>query len=183
MWHSTCVGQLLACRWCSAIAQGAPGRRSSSAAELGATGYGAEVAAMSTPHQRSGKYLGAMTHGVETCYLGATSHGADPLDPKTQFVLLRVYLWKSFARKVRKQKMRVTYVLLVCLLKLLICFRSTMSQFVFTQQWILQMLQLLSQFVFTQQWILQMLLLPLTHQLKLLFKNQHQKQRQEERLE
>ena len=47
---------------------------------------------MSTPHQRSGKYLGAMTHGAETCYLGATSHGADPLGPKTQFVLLRVYL-------------------------------------------------------------------------------------------
>ena len=60
--------------------------------ELGATGYGAEVAATSTLYQLSGKYLGAMTHGVETCYLCATSYDADPLGPKTQFIFLWVYL-------------------------------------------------------------------------------------------
>ena len=41
---------------------------------------------MSTAYQLSGKYLGAMTHGVETCYLCATSYDADPLGPKTQFI-------------------------------------------------------------------------------------------------
>ena len=83
------VGQLLARR---AAHPSRLAELSTSSAELGATGYGAEVAATSTPHQLSGKYLDAMTHGAETCYLGATSYGADPLGPKTQFVSLWVYL-------------------------------------------------------------------------------------------
>ena len=85
--------------WTAASAPGSPSleacraeHAAAAGAELGATGYGAEVAATSTPHQLSGKYLDAMTHGAETCYLGTTSHGADPLGPKTQFILLRVYL-------------------------------------------------------------------------------------------
>ena len=87
--------------WTAASAPGSPSLEACRAehlsaaaagAELGATGYGAEVAATSTPHQLSGKYLDAMTHGAETCYLGATSYGADPLGPNTQFVSLWVYL-------------------------------------------------------------------------------------------
>ena len=83
------VGQLLARR---AAHPSRLAELSTSSAELGATGYGAEVAATSTPHQLIGKYLGAMTYGVETSYLGVTSHGADLLSPKMQFVSLWVYL-------------------------------------------------------------------------------------------
>ena len=51
---------------------------------------GAEVTATLTPPQSSGKYL------------GATSHGADLLSLETQFILLGVYLLKSFTRRVKK---------------------------------------------------------------------------------
>ena len=93
--HVASCGTVLALGSCQRAGGAAPSLEEhlgAAAAELGATGSGAEVAAMSTPNQRSGKYLGAMTHGAETCYLGAMSHGADPLGLKTQFVLPRVYL-------------------------------------------------------------------------------------------
>ena len=81
------VGQLLARR---AAHPSRLAELSTSSAELGATGYGAEVAATSTPHQLIGKYLDAMTHGAETCYLGATIRGADSQSLKIQIVSKKV---------------------------------------------------------------------------------------------
>ena len=47
-------------------------------AKLSAMSYGTEIGATSAPPQSGDKYLSAITHGVETCYLGATICGADP---------------------------------------------------------------------------------------------------------
>jgi hypothetical protein len=59
-------------------------------AEVGAVIYGAEMPATYADAVNGGNFLGAVTNGVQTCYLDAVVHGVDLQGPNTDISFLGV---------------------------------------------------------------------------------------------